>query len=629
MTDIVAKFATNKTVIAAIIAMAKMFIKELRLPPNASITAIAKQLEVNRNYVYEVQDRVTAYLLPLLEIGPGRPANQTPLGGAPTETGRSKSDQLTIDALRYRADHYGVVAEHADHKNYSDAFKYFILNRYDQEAELMTQEEFATAAEIPVDTLRTWLAQDRAPLLPENAAPKPQAVIPIDAAEIVRHIAERFEKWQGSTRDFIRHVTKEFGVKANQIRRVLCIVGLLSLPKRRSYRYRGSTEKLAPGTMLVTDGKELRVHLTSSHEYLKLNWQAMIDQNTGTDVGFAITRSENADGIKQALDAALYFMGGQAPAAILCDNKPCYDDAALNEKIKPLCDVIKATSGRPENKAIAEGSFSLFEQRIGPIRLDDSSKSALIQSAVHEIMRTYTATTNHVPRAEFDGKTRAQVLYEYVPDPRQQAKDQAFLKRLKAQHQRPFLRQAQSDPRSRELLDNAFTRFGLLPKDPSGSLRTFLSAFEPAAIKTAVAIFQARKQCGKIQAAWAHRYLVKLIRYMQEELDLQRCEDELLHLNHEQAQNWTREEERLYDQLRGEITAVKDLSCRIAEKAAEGEVPVAAAFWREKLRTLLINAKELIPAVRTHLRRMCWANFNLRLLLINELAELELGLRAA
>ncbi|MDZ7364776.1 MAG: hypothetical protein ONB43_02745, partial [candidate division KSB1 bacterium] len=135
-------------------------------------------------------------------------------------------------------------------------------------------------------------------------------------------------------------------------------------------------------------------------------------------------------------------------------------------------------------------------------------------------------TTNHVPRAEFEGKSRAQVLYEYVPAPRQQAKDEAFLKRLKAQHERPFARQTQPDPRSRELLDDAFTRFDLLPQDPNGSLRTFLSAFEPAAIKTAVAIFQARRERGKIQALWAHRYLVKLIRNMQEELDLQRCEEE-------------------------------------------------------------------------------------------------------
>jgi hypothetical protein len=355
----------------------------------------------------------------------------------------------------------------------------------------------------------------------------------------------------------------------------------------------------------------------------------MIDQTTGTDVGFAITPNENAAGIIQALNAALAFMGGQVPAAILCDNKPCYDDAALEQKIKSICDLIKATPSRPQNKAIVEGSFSLFEQRVGKICLDDSSKSALIQSAVREIIRTYTAITNHVPRAEFDGKSRAQVFYEYVSDPHQQARDQAFLKRLKAQHERPFSRRAQPNPRSRELLDEAFTRLALLSKDPNGHLRAFLSEFEPAAIKNALAIFRARQERGKIKMQWAHRYLTKLIFNMQEELDLQRCEEELLHTSREQAQNWVHEEERLYHHMQSQSTDVKTLSYRVAEKATEGGVPVAAAFWREKLRVLLINAKELIPAVRTYLRRMYWANFNIRLFLLNELAELEYGLRAA
>lgn len=626
MTKIAQKFANHKPIIAALIAMAKMFAKELSLNLNAPMKTIAEQLEVNRNYVYEVQNRLSVYLEPLLETRRGRPASAAT---ASAENGRSKSDQLTIDVLRYRLEHPGAVVEHAQHNNYSDAFKYFILNRYDQECEALTQEEFAQAAEIALDTLRTWLAQDRAPLFPENATPKPKAVIPVNAAEIVRTIAQRFENWQGSTRDFMSHTAKELGLAANQIRRVLCIVGMLSLPKRRAYRYRGSTEPLAPGTMLVTDGKEIYIDLVGSHEHLKLNWQAMIDQTTGTDVGFAITPNENAAGILQALDAALSFMGGQVPAAILCDNKPCYDEAELQEKIQPICDVIKATPSRPQNKAIAEGSFSLFEQRIGKICLDDSSKSALIQSAVKEIIRTYTAITNHVPRAEFDGKSRAQVFYEYVPDPRQQARDQAFLKRLKAQHERPFARRVQSDPRSRELLDDAFMRLALLSKDPNGHLRAFLSEFEPAAIKNALAIFRVRQERGKIKMQWAHRYLTKLIFNMQEELDLQRCEEELLHTSREQAQNWVYEEERLYHLMQNQSTDVKTLSCRVAEKAAEGGVPVAATFWREKLRALLINAKELIPAVRTHLRRMYWANFNIRLFLLNELAELEYGLRAA
>jgi len=137
----------------------------------------------------------------------------------------------------------------------------------------------------------------------------------VEATEIVHQIVARFEKWEGSTRNFLSYTATELGLRPQQIKRVLQIVKMLSRPKRRTYRDRGSTEKLAPGTMLVTDGKELRVHLTGSDEPLTMNWQAMVDQTTGTDTGFAITPNENAAGIQQALDAALSFMGGQAPAA--------------------------------------------------------------------------------------------------------------------------------------------------------------------------------------------------------------------------------------------------------------------------------------------------------------------------
>jgi hypothetical protein len=624
MTKIVIRFANHKPIIAAFIAIAKMFAKELSLNLNAPMKTIAAQLEVNRNYVYEVQNRLCAYLEPLLEATPGRPLGTT---SASAVTGRSKSEQLTIDVLHYRLEQPGAVVEHAHHNNYSEAFKFFILNHYDLEHHTLTQEEFAKAAEISIETLRTWLAQDRAPLFPENT--KPIAIIPVNAAAIVRTIAERFKNWQGSTRDFMSHTAKELQLAPNQIKRVLCIVGMLSLRKPRAYRYRGSTEALAPGTMLVTDGKEICIELTGSQEHRKLNWQAMIDQTTGTDVGFAITPNENATAVTQALNAALAFMGGQAPAAILCDNKPCYEDATLEQKIKPICDLIKATPNRPQNKAIAEGSFSLFEQRVATVHLDDTSKTALIHSAVREIIRAYTTTTNHLPRAEFGGKSRAQVLQEYVPNPKQQAKDQAFLTRLKAQHEQPFSRRAHPDPRSRQLLDEAFGRFALLSKDHSGHLRAFLSEFEPAAIKNALAIFRIRRERRTIKPQWAHRYLTKLIFKMQEELDLQRCEEELLHCSRQQAQNWVEQEEHLYRHMQSQSTEMRTLCCRIAEKAAEAEVPVAAAFWREKLRALLVKAKELIARVRTHVRRMYWANFNTRLLLLNQLTELEYALRAA
>jgi TonB family protein len=47
---------------------------------------------------------------------------------------------------------------------YSNAFKDFLINRFDRECEELTHRQFACAAEIPAATLRTWLVQSGGPL---------------------------------------------------------------------------------------------------------------------------------------------------------------------------------------------------------------------------------------------------------------------------------------------------------------------------------------------------------------------------------------------------------------------------------------------------------------------------------
>lgn len=48
----------------------------------------------------------------------------------------------------------------------------------------------------------------------------------------------------------------------------------------------------------------------------------------------------------------------------------------------------------------------LFAVRVGTIRLDDSSRDALIHSAASELVRAYTPATSGVPRPELSGASR-------------------------------------------------------------------------------------------------------------------------------------------------------------------------------------------------------------------------------
>jgi len=137
----------------------------------------------------------------------------------------------------------------------------------------------------------------------------------------------------------------------------------------------------------------------------------MVDQTTACDTASVVTNEECAAGVAEAFRTSLISLGGVAPEGLLHDNKPCHDDQQLRRYVHEHgTTMIPATPDRPENKAILEGAFGLFEQRVGTIRLDDTSPRTLLTSAVEEVLRAYTAATNSVPRIGLDGASRLQVL---------------------------------------------------------------------------------------------------------------------------------------------------------------------------------------------------------------------------
>ena len=121
--------------------------------------------------------------------------------------------------------------------------------------------------------------------------------------------------------------------------------------------------------------------------------------------------------------------------------------------------MIPATPGRAENKAVIEGEFGKYEQAVGTLHLDDSTLENLKRSAVSECIRAYCAGINQAGRAEFEGKSRQQVLRKACPDPHA---DQAFIEHLHGEH----TRQGRSKPLAsqalaRQILDAGFARFEL------------------------------------------------------------------------------------------------------------------------------------------------------------------------
>jgi len=336
--------------------------------------------------------------------------------------------------------------------------------------------------------------------------------------------------------------------------------------------------------------------------------------------------------VRKAFANSLEFLADVPPDGFLYDNKPCYQDAGLQADLEEAGTLpIAATPCRPENKAILEGAFSLFETRVGTIRLDDTSVRTLISSAVREVIRAYVAATNATPRPEFGGLSRQAALRLARPSADQKAADRAFIRALKERHERvsksDWRRRVKST--SQHLLDNAFARLGIEHLDPQGSLREYLSVFEPAAIRLATTIVSARIQARELNMACAHRYFAKVVRSMQESIDLNRQSMELLELCRLEAQDWVSQECADHEALKSRCTSKQALARALAARAAAGSLPVTCAFWTQQLMTLLGESRELIAHVRRFLIRLYEAPEENRLLLLNHLAEFETGLAMA
>ena len=582
-----------------------------------SLSGICRQAEVNRTQIYERKAQLWEALAEIELAGPGRPGK---LGPSPVTGANPPGYALREQVLRYRLAHPGAMVSHAGGggTRYSDGFRRFILDLSDTWAGDL--ECFCQWAEIPYPTLLSWQRYDRTqPYTPQPLRPVPP--LPDSATTACRIIVEDYARWDGSLREFLSYEAKRLWLPPHAIRRVLAITGMIAVKSRKSPRYRGSTQRCAPGAILVTDGKTVEVVSTASGEIDGYNWQAMVDQATACHTAAVITDTECAQGVREAFEQSCDFLG-RAPEALIHDNKPIHQEAALKEVIEPGTRMIPATPGRPENKAVTEGEFGKYEQAVGKLYLDDSSLKNLKRSAVSECIRVYCAGINQAGRAEFDGKSRLQVLRKACPDPQA---DQAFIEQLHAEH----TRQRRSDPLpsqalARAILDAGFARFELEANDAQGELRTWLSGrYTPAAIRQGLAIFGSERAKGRLGNKTAHRYLVKLIQSSQEELDLREQEHWLREFAEVERSAWLQDLEQDYNLLKTECDHAVGLDCDLAfglsEKAVFGGLPLARAFWEAKLKALLEKQCQRFEAVRRHVRRLFEAQWNDRFQLISRL----------
>ncbi len=609
----------SKLTLIAMDKIIKEYASDMGLNLNGPLATICNAAGVNRTQVYERKKQLEAALAELELAGPGRPSNQPARDAGAQE---SQGWQLREKVLRYRLNYPGAVVVHSGGRaTYSNGFIRLILELHDQWEG--SPEWFCRQVEVPYSTFRVWCNKDKGQADAEHQN-RAIAYMPISASADFRRIVDDFATWQGGIRDFFKYEAARMQLGPTAIRRVLVICGMLPVRSAKAPRYRGSTIRCQPGNILVTDGKTVKVQFTASTEERSFNWQGMVDQATACHTAVVVTQTECADGVRDAFESSCAFVG-RPPQALIHDNKPIHDDHRLRGHIEKTTTMIPATAQRPENKAVIEGEFGKYEQAVGTIFLDDSSKNELIHSAVGEIVRAYTAGLNQAGRAEFNGKSRQQVLRETCPDP---DKDRKFIEQLHSDHTAtrrvdvlPTL------PISRILLDEGFRRLGIEDLDPEGKTRQWLAArYTPEAIRQGLAIFGTERNKGRLRNQTAHRYLVKVIQNSQEEIDLRRQEESLREFAEIQRQGWLQELEAEYKILETECdasTPENDLAIRLSDNAVFGGLSLQRAFWENKLKLILESSRDKFYAVCRHVRRLFEATWANRFALIAKLVAWE------
>jgi len=487
--------------------------------PQPNVSEILRLTGATRSRAYEIKDALEA-MLPALARPPGRPRVEPVPGLANV----SELFEITIEVIRFMRRNPGCVQSGARDR-YADGYRRFVLELRERHADLATTE-FATAIDLPLGTLEDWL---RSPPLTEPSITRTTAPCDTSATDGVAdpvHTAKRdarqaqietvlaaWRTWNGSFRGFCEHVRRDHRLELGTtlIASILFEYGV-RVPARRDGRsrddeaLRNSFELFFPGAQWVGDGKQLAVVIDG--KTFHRNLELIVDAASAAAVGISVRDEEDSAAVVQAFTQGVQTTGG-TPLALLLDNRPSNHtpevDAALDDTLR-----IRATLGRPQNKAHVEGCFGLFAQKVPPIELDTRDPDALATSVADLVSTTFFRALNRAPRRDRAGKTRAE-LYEPLVTPEQyEAASTALHDRLRKQELARQTRAARRDPVIAALLDDAFARLSLL--DPERHVRDAIACYPRDAIVDAIAIFAGKRTAGTLPDGVDARYLLGIVR---------------------------------------------------------------------------------------------------------------------
>lgn len=483
--------------------------------PQPSVGEILRLTGATRSRAYEIKDALEA-VLPTLARPPGRPRVES----APGPTNVPELVGIAVEMIQFIKQSPGCVQSGArDH--YADCFRRFVIELRERHAEVAAVE-FAAAIDLPLGTLEDWMrcvqpagataatsaAEPRDPVEPDD---KPA---PSDARQAqIETVLAAWRVWRGTFGAFCAHLRRDHRLElgSSLIASILFEHGART-PARRGGRsrdehaLRGSFETFFPGAQWVGDGKQITV--TINGKIFGMNLELMIDAASDAATGISVRDEEDSAAVIEAFTQGAQTTGGQ-PLACLLDNRPSNHtpevDAALGATMR-----IRATPGRAQNKAHAEGAFGLFAQRVPAIVLDTRDPHALAITVAQLVATTFFRALNRAPRRDRAGKTRVDLYGQPITSEQYQAACAALRERMRKQELARQTRAARRDPVIAALLDDAFARLGLL--DPERHIRDTIACYPRDAIVDAIAIFAGKRTAGTLPDGVDARYLLGIAR---------------------------------------------------------------------------------------------------------------------
>jgi len=621
MSSLFDMLSTDKSCLIALSSILNKIGAAQDIQLHGTINEITSRAGVSRTYHYQKEREVKEVLVSTVMKGRGRPKECENV-----EPNEVKTLQLRVEVLERQISHPGSVVEHEFRTTYSLCYKRFILDLFDRES--LPVNLFSEIVKIPAKTLEKWLQQDKKE--PIQAAPKKTSLPNYQGyspSECVQTIVSDFQVWVGTLKDFLIRTSQRTGLPMNQIKNLMISTGLIR-PKIgvKKNRNRGSRETPSPGAIVETDGKKITVNLSDSGEKRSYNWQGIIDQGSMAHTSVTVTKTECAEGVKKAFDETCRLLG-KAPEALVHDGLPIYQDEDLRKHIESQgTTMIQAQKARPENKATIEGEFGKFAQQVGPIELDDSSKDALIESCVEQIIKAYTAGINHASRFEYKGKSRLEELKTGIINPE---RDRILIEQLKARHQGYFPSIPHSDyETSLAILKDRWQAFDLDDFDPKHKkLNWIASTFSYNAIIAGLEIFTRKLESGTFGSRkYQLRYLIKVIRSSEEQLLLEKADTDFTRYAMETSQGLLSQYAADLELAKSESGSESELLFAMADNALSGSIVLERSFWQNLLLNKLKNVPDAIRTVVNHVKRVYEADYHDRKSLIQKLTNLEFGL---